>query len=301
MTLIFEADSESTRPLMAPDFFRPVRSIIFIGWMAISAAAGLSQDVMVEEQTLANGLRMIHLDSDAFEGAALAMQWTFKPGLELDKTGTREAWAHCLDAQWKADTAGTGWDLTWQITPFGFLADGNAEDWAAWSTALLQGIFEGAPASYWDSVRAKWIADWDAIEHEPNRLRQRAVAHAIFSSRHIYGEVATTESLQAISTEGKSNSEGKESRPEHSKRERSPQQAFHPKPHALTAAAMNNGPFLRLQHFHARRTACPTCPARPPGARDAWLRRRLRRRRCLPTRWRPGTPPVTRWIPPLRA
>lgn len=186
---------------MAPDFFRPLRTVIFFGWMATSAAGGLSQEVSVDEQTLANGLRMVHLESDAFEGAALAMQWTFKPGLELDKTGTREAWAQCLDAQWKADTVGTGWDLTWQITPFGFLAHGNAEDWADWSTALLQGIFEGTPASQWESVRTQWISDWDTIEHEPNRLRQRATAHAIFSSRHIYGEATTTESLQAISAE----------------------------------------------------------------------------------------------------
>ena len=186
---------------MAPDFFRPLRRVIFFCWMATSAAAGITQEVLVDEHTLTNGLRMVHLESDAFDGAALAMQWTFKPGLELDKTGTREAWAQCLDAQWNADTVGTGWDLTWQITPFGFLAHGNAEDWTEWSTALLQGIFEGTPASQWESVMARWISDWESIEHEPNRLRQLATAHAIFSSRHIYGEVTTTESLQAISAE----------------------------------------------------------------------------------------------------
>ena len=43
-------------------------------------------DVTTTEE--ANGLKYVHLASDAYETAALVMEWTFKPALEVERTGT---------------------------------------------------------------------------------------------------------------------------------------------------------------------------------------------------------------------
>ena len=64
-----------------------------------------------------NGLKCVHLASDAYETAALVMEWTFKPALEVERTGTGEAWARTLSAQWAADTVGTGLHCHWTVTP----------------------------------------------------------------------------------------------------------------------------------------------------------------------------------------
>lgn len=169
--------------------------------MAACAVPSAAQLLSSEEKTLANGLRMVHVESTAFEEVALAMHWQFKPGLELAKTGTREAWAMCLDAQWRSDTLGTGWDITWEVTPFGFLAQGNAAGWQDWSAMLLEGILNTQPESQWERMRSSWVENWATSEHQPHRMLERAAAHALFTSRHVYGEVTSLESLGAIAAE----------------------------------------------------------------------------------------------------
>ena len=87
---------------MAPAPLHSFRGFLLLGVMAACAVPSAAQLLSSEEKTLANGLRMVHVESTAFEEVALAMHWQFKPGLELAKTGTREAWAKCLDAQWRS-------------------------------------------------------------------------------------------------------------------------------------------------------------------------------------------------------
>lgn len=185
---------------MALRCLHPVRSFVLLVLLAFFTRAGHAQAWTVEEQTLANGLACVHIESESFQEVALSMHWQFKPGLELERAGTRDAWVRCIEAHWIADTTGTGWNLDWDISPFGFTITGDEAQWQVWTEAMLRAILEAHPETEWDAVRAAWLEEWDATEGAAPRILERAAAHALFSGRHVYGEVVHAESLHRIAS-----------------------------------------------------------------------------------------------------
>ena len=125
----------------------------------------------IETQTTeeANGLRSVWIASETYDAAALAMEWSFKPALEVEKAGTGEAWARCLSAQWASDTVGTGFRCAWEVSPHGFYAEGDAATAAEWGAILLQGL-RTQPVEHWDRVQSEWIANWDPKYHAPSAI-----------------------------------------------------------------------------------------------------------------------------------
>lgn len=146
----------------------------------------------------ANGLQLVHIQSDAYTSAALAMDWTFKPALEVQRTGIGKAWARVLSQQWKSDTLGTGLQFSWVVTPTGFLGFGDAATVTEWGTLMLNGL-RSTPASNWPKVQAYWISSWDSAYHLPNAVAERVLHAEMFSLRHPYGELELPGTLEAIS------------------------------------------------------------------------------------------------------
>lgn len=146
----------------------------------------------------ANGLQWVHITSDAYEFAALAMQWTFNAALEVERTGTGEAWARTLSAQWASDTVGTGLRLTWDVTPKGFRAEGDAATVDEWGALMLNGL-RTLSTSNWKSIQSEWIEEWNSSYHTPNMIAQRVLNSELFSLRHPNGERELPETLAAIS------------------------------------------------------------------------------------------------------
>ena len=145
----------------------------------------------------ANGLKNVHLASDGYETAALVMEWTFKPALEVERTGTGEAWALALSARWAADTVGTGLHCHWTVTPTGFAAQGDAASVAEWGALLLRGI-RTPTTDPWERVQAAWIDGWDASYHIPSTVAERILQTEMFSLRHPYGERVLPSNIEAI-------------------------------------------------------------------------------------------------------
>jgi hypothetical protein len=144
-----------------------------------------------------NGLRSVWIASEAYDSAALAMEWTFKPALEVEKAGTGEAWARCLSVQWALDTAGTGLQCEWEITPTGFYATGDAATAAEWGAIMLQGL-RTPSVEHWERVQSEWIANWDATYHTPSVIAERVLEAEMFSLRHPYGERVMPATIEAI-------------------------------------------------------------------------------------------------------
>ena len=144
-----------------------------------------------------NGLQLVHITSDAYTSAALAMDWTFKPALEVQRTGIGEAWARVLSEQWKSDTIGTGLQCSWIVTPKGFEAFGDAATVADWGALMLKGL-RSAPASNWPQVQADWIENWDSVYHVSREVAERVLQAEMFSLRHPFGERELPETLKAI-------------------------------------------------------------------------------------------------------
>lgn len=144
-----------------------------------------------------NGLKCVHLASDAYETAALVMEWTFKPALEVERTGTGEAWARTLSAQWAADTVGTGLHCHWTVTPTGFEAQGDAASVVEWGALLLRGL-RSPNSALWQNVQATWIDGWDASYHVPSTVAERILWTEMFSLRHPYGERVLPSNIEAI-------------------------------------------------------------------------------------------------------
>lgn len=155
------------------------------------------QPIQIQATEEANGLRSIWIASDTFDAAALAMEWIFKPALEVEKAGSGEAWARCLSALWASDTVGTGWQCEWEITPKGFYAKGDAATAAEWGAIMLEGL-RTPPVQYWDRVQSEWIANWDARYHEHSAIAERVLQAEMFSLRHPYGERVMPATIEAI-------------------------------------------------------------------------------------------------------
>lgn len=146
----------------------------------------------------ANGLQLVHIQSDAYTSAALAMDWTFKPALEVQRTGIGKAWARVLSEQWKSDTLGTGLQFSWVVTPTGFIGFGDDATVDEWGTLMLNGL-RSTPESNWPKVQANWINNWDSAYHLPNAVAERVLNAEMFSLRHPYGELELPGTLKAIS------------------------------------------------------------------------------------------------------
>ena len=155
------------------------------------------QPIQTQTTEVTNGLRSVWITSETYDAAALAMEWTFKPALEVEKTGTGEAWARCLSAQWASDTIGTGLQCAWEVTSRGFYAEGDAATAAEWGAILLQGL-RTQPVEHWDRVQSEWIANWDAEYHVPSAVAERVLRAEMFSLRHPYGERVMPTTIQAI-------------------------------------------------------------------------------------------------------
>jgi hypothetical protein len=146
----------------------------------------------------ANGLQLVNIAADSYTSAALAMDWTFKPALELQRAGIGKAWARVLAEQWKSDTLGTGLKFSWVVTPTGFQGYGDAATAAEWGALMLKGL-RASPGSEWPNVQADWIANWDSTYHVPSKIAQRVLQAEMFSLRHPYGERELPATLSAIS------------------------------------------------------------------------------------------------------
>ena len=159
---------------------------------------GTTASVRAASTHAANGLQLVHIESDAYTSAALAMDWTFKPALEVQRTGIGKAWARVLSEQWKSDTLGTGLQFSWVVTPTGFSGFGDAATVAEWGALMLNGL-HSTPASNWPKVQADWINSWDSAYHLTNAVVERVLQAEMFSLRHPYGELELPETLEAIS------------------------------------------------------------------------------------------------------
>ena len=151
-----------------------------------------------ESTTAANGCQFVHIASDAYASSALALEWTFKPFLEVERAGIGEAWARVLSAQWQSDTIGTGLQFSWNVTPEGFEGYGDAATVSEWGALMLNGL-RSSPASNWPQVRDAWMASWDSAYHVPSTIAARVLQTEMFTRRHPYGEQEFPATLAAIS------------------------------------------------------------------------------------------------------
>ena len=167
--------------------------------LAIFAHSNMHAQPTIQTQSTeeANGLRSVWIASETYDTAALAMEWTFKPALEVEKAGTGEAWARCLSVQWALDTVGTGLQCEWEITPKGFYAKGDAATASEWGAILLKGL-RTPSVEHWDRVQSEWIANWEAKYHTPSVIAERVLQAEMFSLRHPYGERVMPATIEAI-------------------------------------------------------------------------------------------------------
>ena len=149
-------------------------------------------------ETTPNGLQMVRISSEDYTTATLAMDWSFKPALELQRAGIGEAWARSVSAQWASDSIGTGLRFSWSVTPSGFKGHGDAATVAEWGALMLEGI-NASPASHWERLQSDWIDSWNSAYHTPSKIAERVLQVKMFSLRHPFGELELPATLKAIS------------------------------------------------------------------------------------------------------
>lgn len=176
--------------------FRPILAALILATSFTNAAA---QSLSTEVLRLENGLEVVHLRSEAYERTGLAVQWDFRPTLQLERAGLGEAWSRCLSAAWAADTVGKGYGLVWSVSETGFIAEGNADSQEEWGLMLLSEVVSGDAAARWESVQQEWLNQWDVYGLDPDRMVERARAWSVFSARHPLGELVQASTIETIS------------------------------------------------------------------------------------------------------